>query len=199
MDMTQTFSGRKLGACTGTVQNQVAKAQADADRAIAQACREGVQRLVPELFFGTGAACEAHKGEFCGEVTKLAAGARDPAGFAALRARNANPSPAFAACNQDFAAVTRAACTRAGETRNLEFIASGHCDDDVRRLGEGGCRGRSFTSIEQSMRSVCSRYATITRGQGSAAAQPPVQPVAQPKPADPMQQGLDAVRKLLPF
>jgi hypothetical protein len=176
----------------------MAKAQADHAAQIADVCRQGVQSLTTELFFPPGAPCEAQRGEFCGEVSKAAASARDPAGYTALRKRNANLEPAFSACNQDLAGLAKAACSRAGETKNFEFIASGHCDDDVRRIGEAGCRGRSFTSIEASMRGVCSRYATITRGQATAtAAAPPAQ--ATPKAADPVQQGLDAVRRLLPF
>jgi len=199
VDMTQTFSGRRLGECAGTVQNQLAKAQAQNDSAIAEACRQGMQQLTTELFFQPGAVCAARKQEFCGEVSKLAASAREPAGHAALRARNANVGAAFAACNEDYAAVTRAACNRAGETRNFEFIGGGSCDDDVRRIGETSCRGRSFTAIEASMRGVCSRYAAITRGQPTATAAASPSPAAAPKAPDPVQQSLDAVRKLLPF
>jgi hypothetical protein len=199
MDMTQTFSGRRLGECTGTIQNQVAKAQADHAASMAETCRQGVQRLQPELFFQPGAPCESQKAEFCGEVSKLATSGRDPAGFAALRSKSANLEGAFTACNQNLAAVQKAACARASETRNLDFIAGGSCDEDVRRLGESGCRGRSFTSIEPTMRGVCSRYASITRGQGTATAAAAPVPAAAPKAADPVSQGLDAVRKLLPF
>jgi Protein of unknown function (DUF3617) len=199
MDMTQTFSGKKLGDCTGTIQNQVAKARSDADASLAEVCRGGVQKLMSDLFFGPGAACASQKAEFCSEVSKVAIAAREPAGHTALRARTHDPAGAFKACNQDFVAVNRAACAKAAETKNLEFIASGSCDDDVRRIGESGCRGRSFTSIEPSMRGVCSRYATITRGQGTTAAAATPQPAAAAKAPDSMQQGLDAVRKLLPF
>jgi hypothetical protein len=203
VDMTQTFSGRKLGDCTGTVQNQIAKAKADGEANLAEVCRQGIERLAPEYFFQQGGApCEAKRGEFCGEVTKVAASAREPSGYTAMMKRNGNAGTAFAACNQDFAATQRAACARAGEAKNLDFIASGACDDDVRRIGESSCRGRSFTAIEASMRGVCSRYAAVTRGQGtptSTAAASPTPAAQAPKPADPVQQGLDAVRKLLPF
>jgi hypothetical protein len=199
MDMTQTFSGKKLGDCTGTIQNQVAKARSDADASLAEVCRGGVQKLMTDMFFQPGAGCASQKAEFCGEVSKVATAAREPAGYTALRARTHDPAAAFKACNQDFAAVNRAACAKGAETRNLEFIASGACDDDVRRIGESGCRGRSFTSIEKSMHGVCSRYAAITRGQGTTAATAAPQPAATTKAPEPMQQGLDAVRKLLPF
>jgi hypothetical protein len=195
MNMTQTFSGRKLGPCTDTVQSQMARAQAEGAAAAAEACREATQGLIAELF-RPGAACASQRDAFCGEVTKVATAARDPSGHVALTKRNRNPGPAFETCNQDFAAVTRAACARAGETRNYEFVAGGSCDDDVRRIGDTSCRGRSFTAIEASMRSVCVRYAAINRGQPA-----PTTTAAQPAaaPRDGVQQGLDAVRKLLPF
>ena len=199
IDMTHRFSARRLGECTGTIQNQVAKLQAQGDAQVADACRQGLQQLTTQLYFGEGAVCGSRRAEFCAEVRKLAASARDPAGYTALRARSANAGPAFSACNQDFAAVTRAACGRASETRNFQFIASGSCDDDVRKLGETSCKGRSFTSIDESMRGVCSRYAAITRGQPGGTETASAQPAAAPKAPDPVQQGLDAVRKLLPF
>jgi hypothetical protein len=198
MDMTQTFSGRRLGECTGTVQTQMARMQAQGEAELAKVCREGAQKLVVELF-QPGGACEAKKSQFCAEVSTAAATAREPAGHTALRARNPNAAAAFAACKQDYAAVTRVACGRASETRNFEFIAGGACDDEVRRLGSVSCRGRSFTSIDESMRGVCARYASITRGQPTASAAASPQPVAAPKAADPVSQGVDAVRKLLPF
>ena len=203
MDMTQTFSGKKLGECAGTLQNQVAKIQSDHAANMEQMCRKGVEGLATHLFVGPGAMCEDRKAQFCGEVKKVAASARDPAGYDALRKRNSSPQGAFAACNEDYAAIGQAACSRAAETRNLAFIASGACDEDVRRLGDTGCRGRSFTSIEPAMRGLCSRYATVTRGQGQpVAAQAPAAPATAavvPKAADPVQQGLDSVRKWLPF
>ena len=107
-----------------------------------------------------------------------------------------DPTEAFARCGQDFGSVAKVACARGVETRDWAFVSGGTCDADVRVVGEANCKGRSFTGMDRGVVPLCSRYASLVRGQPAATA------TAAPTPAkapDPVQEGVNALKKLLPF
>lgn len=227
MEMTQTFSGRKVGACTDESEKMVATAKAAGDAQMATICGQGMDTLQYELFVGKDAACKAQTKAFCDKVGGLGRDMREPATFKAVVAKSSMDyvQGSFRGCNVSLVETTKAACSKAASTRDWAFVGNGVCDDDVRAAGPTYCKGRDYYLVERSLTSLCNRYARLTRGPGAVAAGgEPVAPGAtsatgtagapqapapgatpQPAPtqaapkADPVQQGVDALRKLLPF
>ncbi len=207
-EMRQTMQGRRIGACTDQSQQAVAAMKKQGDDMAAQGCAQMAATLNPDPFFGPNASCAAHKQVFCNNVKTVAAKARKSTGY---RDAVGNGGPyvekGFAACGEDLAATRLAACADGVATRNWSFVANGTCDADVRTVGESNCKGRSFTGMDRSLVPLCSRYASLMRGnagmaaqdaQGQAAARAAA---AQPQPSqqNPIDAGVNAVRKLLPF
>ena len=212
MEMAMDYSGTRVGNCTSTVKQDVAAMKAQSDKSVADTCRDGMDRLMWQMFFEPKALCAGQRDAFCGAVTKAAQSMQEPAQYTQMTGRNPDLATSFGKCGQNLAATTRATCARATGARNWQFVGSGHCDDDVRAQGPMHCAGRGG-SPDPAFYALCSRYVTITRG-GAAGApensaiqpgmQPGMQPSTQPAatappPQDPMQQGIDKVRKLLPF
>ena len=127
---------------------------------------------------------------------------REPKAYAAYRQQGVgDPTEAFARCGQDFGSVAKVACARGVETRDWTFVSGGTCDADVRVVGEANCKGRSFTGMDRALGPLCSRYASLVRGAHQAddvAAVAPAAPRAA-TPVNPVEDGINAVRKLLPF
>ena len=202
VDMTQTYSGKRVGNCTSTVKADIKAIEDQSKQSIAQLCKSGMDGLQWQLFVEPKAVCAAQKAEFCGAVSAKARAMHEPTEYLAAARKYPDLGNAMTKCGENLAGVTKAACARGMETRNWTFIGAGHCDDDVRMVGAANCKGRSFTSVPGGMGPVCSRYATIARGgQGSSdsfdAANAP--PAAPPPPADPVTDSVNTLRKLLPF
>lgn len=203
MDMTQTLSGKRVGNCTDTSKEAIAGIKAENAAAVAQSCQQLMTQLAPEGFFGEGAPCKAQQHDYCNRVAGLATSARSPAGW---RSVGAQASPvvlqrAFGACGQDYAATRVAACSSGVASREWGFVGSGQCDDDVRVQGDANCKGRSFTGMDRALGPLCSRYASLVRGQpvqGNVAVAAPVTPPAAVQ-ANPVEESVNALRKLLPF
>ena len=188
MDMTQTFSGRRLGQC-----NYEAPAQAS------QATKQACQSLVDALNWGgittEGAPCAGSKPALCRKVGALAQELRDPARLLAAEQRYGdNLRMAFDACGQNLDASLTTACQRAISARNWSFVET-HCEADARRLAAERCQGRSYTAVMQSeWASICRRYppTASTPVPAPAPAQAPVWqtgPAPQTAPAPVWQSG----------
>ncbi|MCC7328399.1 MAG: DUF3617 family protein [Burkholderiales bacterium] len=217
MEMTQKFSGRKVGTCTDQSEQMVASAKAAGDAQVAQICSLGMEQLQSVYFVGKNAACANQQKAFCDKVGGIAREVHDPAAHRrATSTYKTTIADAFKACGQDFAAVTTQACTKAAGARDWAFVGGGYCDAEVRAVGDANCRGRSFTGMDRNLVPLCTRYANLSRGGGATAAgtdsfapasaqpRPAQQPAAQaqqpaaqpPAQSDPVKQGLDALRKL---
>ena len=199
MEMTQSFTGHKVGTCTDTSAQAIASLKAQGDDALEQTCSNGLQRLEPDLFVGTGAPCKTRQKQFCDKVGGIAGTARTAAGFRAASAQvpAAMLTRAFAACGQDFEAVRKSACANGVSTRDWTMVGSGQCDADVRAQGDLNCKGRSFTGSDPALGPLCNRYAALTRGaedSDEAANTPP-----PARKANPVEEGVNQLRKLLPF
>ncbi len=215
MNMIQTFAGKKVGACTDESAKMVASAQATGAAEIAKVCVEMTDKLYYQAFFDKGAVCETRKQAFCDTVGGMSRDLREPAAFKTVLARTSMDAMqgSFRGCNVDFAATSAAACGKATAAKDWQFVGNGACDDDVRTAGATYCKGRDYYLVDKSLTWLCNRYARVTRGPGMAAggagsmpaaapaaqAQAPTAAPAEPAKADPMKQGVDALRKLLPF
>jgi hypothetical protein len=204
MDMTMTYSGARAGSCTSTIRQDIATMQAKSDKLAADACREGLDRLQWQMFLADGAACGAQKGEFCQAVARAAQTMKDPAQYTAMKNKNSDLKTTFAKCNVNFDATTRAAAAEAVKRRNWTFVGGGDCDPEVLQQGPLLCQPKAGSSPDAELYPLCARYVTLTRGNasavppGAAASPQPARAPAAPAP-DPVQSGIDAVRKLLPF
>ena len=76
MEMTQKFSGRKVGTCTDQSEQMVASARAAGDAQMGQICDRGIDQLQSELFVGKDAACASQQKAFCDKVGGIAREAR---------------------------------------------------------------------------------------------------------------------------
>jgi len=211
MDMTMTYAGTRAGRCVSTIKQDVAVAKAQGDKMLAESCRDALDRLQWQLWLNEPkATCAGGKAEFCGAVGRAAQSMRDPAQYTSIVGKNPDVKTSYEKCGQDFIATTKAACARGVDTRNWSFVASGRCDDEVKTLGDANCKGRSFTAIPRDLSPLCSRYASVVRtgvaGESGDAAQrtaapAPVSAAApkQPSAADAVQEGVNSLRKLLPF
>ena len=167
MNMVQNFSGKKVGTCTDTSAQTIAKIEADGAAQMARICAEAMESLTAEHFVGKGAACASQAKAFCDKVGGIAAGGRTPAGYRAAVGRPGGAlivRNAFAACKQDFNAMQTAACSAGVSSREWGFVGSGACDADVRKQGEPLCKGRAFTGMDRAIVPLCSRYAALSRG-----------------------------------
>ena len=203
MDMTQTYSGKRVGNCTSTAKADAKAMEDKGKQSVADACKSGLENLQPSFFLEPKALCAAQKGEFCGAVSAKARAMHEPAEYQTAIHRYVELGTTMSKCGENLPVVTKAACARGMETRNWPFIGSGNCDDDVRVMGDANCKGRGFTGIPGGMGPVCSRYAMLARGNPAAmdAGDPrpkAAAPVSAPAP-DPVSDGVNQLRKLLPF
>ena len=210
MEVTQVFSGRKVGACTDQTEQIVAKAKSDMDVQVAKNCTEGLERLHAQLFFGQGAMCAGQQKQFRDKVQQLSTTMREPAGFRDAQKKYGAQmlQDAFQASNVNYQLTAQTACDRAVGSKDYAFLGSGNCDENVKRLGPVHCQGRDYYLVDRNLIPLCNRYSYLIKGsvpaggmpgaasQGSA---PPQQAAQEPPKADPVKQGVDAVRKLLPF
>ena len=199
-DMTQTVSGKKVGNCTSTMKQDLAKAQAqvaEANVQVAQMCEAGLTQLNWQLYEPNGP-CAERRADFCPAVTKAAYAASEPAGYAKAR-KETMLAEAMGKCGKDFAVVTQAACGKGMETRDWAFVGSGACDDNVRTVGEANCKGRSFTGMDRGMVPLCSRYASLMRGNAATPVSTAAPPPAQPTATDAISESVNKLKKLLPF
>jgi hypothetical protein len=217
LEMTMASSGRKIGACTDQSEQVVANAKAQGQAEIAKVCADASDKFHYQ-FFAQGQLCEGHRKQFCDRITGLAPGMMKSAGFRAAVEKPGMDAVrgSFDACaagsqRLDFDATARAACGDAVATRDWGFLGIGVCDAQVMEVAPSQCTGRDYYKVDRSLVPLCNRYAMLSRGRGGQpmqAVQPvqsgqPMQP-AQPAQAeaqkpDAVKQGIDAVRKLLPF
>lgn len=205
MEMKQAFSGRKVGACTDQSEKVVAGAVAEGQAAQAKACADGLAGLYAPMFYGQGAMCGDQQKLFSDRVATIA---RDGATYRAAYRKVGGQvlGDAFTATGQDRAAARKLACASGVGGGDWSFVGSGECDDDVRQYGPRHCGDRS-RSPEPVFFPLCSRYVALTRGKpddaaaaaAAAASSRAPAPPAKPTTDDAVKQGLDAVRKLLPF
>ncbi|MFO1311283.1 MAG: DUF3617 family protein [Burkholderiales bacterium] len=220
LQMTMTSQGKRIGACTDQTEQYVANAKAQGQAEIAKVCGEASEKFYYSMF-SQGQVCESQRKAFCDKVGAMAPGMMKPAGFRAAVDKPGvdNVRGAFDVCKPlvarlDFKATANAACGEAAGTADWGFLGNGACDGQLMQYAPQKCVGRDYYTVDKSLVPMCNRYAMLTRGnapgaaQGSAQGGAPGQPAqaqptqaAQPQPAqpDPIKQGVDAVRKLLPF
>lgn len=204
MTMVQTFSSKRIGTCTDQTEQVIAKIDADSKAMVAKTCAEGMETLEPTLFEGSNP-CAGQRKQFCDKAGAVLGEMRQPAGFTAARRKYPNTlQRAFQSCNLNYASVRMSACQAAAAQRNWSFVGSGNCDEEVMSNAPRYCNVGPNKSPDEQYQALCARYAALTRGtrtagEGTPGSAPGQPATAKPAAPDPLQSGMDAVRKLLPF
>jgi hypothetical protein len=202
VDMTQSFSGKRLGACT------FEDPKKKHDTMVAQQCDAAIEQMQTVMFTMDGSPCKDRKPEFCSRVSRLAQDMREPQTYRATGQKRSDWPSLMRVCNLDPAAVTKQVCARSLDKRDYAFTAQ-YCEDDARALAKQQCEGRDYTAAMSSeFAPICRKYAASRGGRsytaqprsaGTAPAPPPT-PAQQPGATDAIKQGTtDALKKLLPW
>lgn len=157
MDMTTTYSSKRIGSCTYEDPSKKAKEQIDA--ASASACRERMDSMEWQIFVGKDASeyCKPYRKEFCGKVSKVSDKMRDPANY---NSKTKNWKEAAEACGQKTEAVLKEACGRAGNSQNWEFVAD-NCEAEAKAISQQHCEGRDYTTrMSSAYAPICNKYAS---------------------------------------
>jgi hypothetical protein len=198
VDMTQTFSGRKVGNCAyEDPANKQQEMMAQHNATMAKECRKSIDELQPTLFTMENSPCADFKPEFCARVGKVASQMRDPAGFRSYAGKDWQGS--LQACGQDPLAVRRDACNAANGKRDWSFV-SDHCEDTAKALARQHCEGRSYTAAMSSEYApICARYAA-NQGGRSYTATPTAATTEQKSGAkETLKKGSEKLKKFLKF
>jgi hypothetical protein len=189
VDMTQNFSGRRIGTCT---YEDPKKKQ---DALMAQQCVQALDRMNSYAFTMEQSPCKAQKPEFCARVAKLAQEMQEPPTYRATLQKRSDWPQMMQACGQDTTPVTGAACQRAIGGKDYTFLGD-FCEPDARALAAQHCTGRDYTALMSSEYApLCRRFAAGTRP-AAPAARPAATPAppAQPTSPSPQAEVTDAAK-----
>jgi hypothetical protein len=115
MDVTQTFSGKKVGSCNAGDQEK--KMQAQIDAAKAESCGEAQKNLNSALF-APGQFCADQKPQFCAKVSQVAKEMQEPENYRSVRSKYPDLDGSLKLCGQDPAKLNAAVCKRAADKKN---------------------------------------------------------------------------------
>jgi hypothetical protein len=192
MDMTQTFSGRKVGTCTYKDPTAVGKEMlAKHEASMAEECRRHAERLEYQVFNGDLVpACKPYKKDFCNRVTRLSKDMDTASGFRTEADKGRDYQNIFATCGLDFAKTTESACLDGKNKKDWDFIGR-HCPVEAKAIAQEQCAGRDYTAV------MSGPYATICR---QHAANQMRRDSREVQPADAVKEGVkSSLKKLLPF
>jgi hypothetical protein len=113
MDMTQTYSGKRVGNCTSTAKADAKAMEDKSKQSVAEACRSGLENLQAPYFLEPRALCAAQKAEFCGAVSAKAKAMHEPAEFQAAVHKYVDLGGTMSKCGENLPAVAKVACARA--------------------------------------------------------------------------------------
>jgi len=198
MNMTQTFSGRKVGSCT--YEDPARKQQemmAQSDAMMAKECRKSIDELQSVMFTMDGSPCTKLKPDFCAKVGKVSAEMRDSAGFRKYAGKDWQGS--MQACGQDPGAFRREVCKASLAKRDWGFVGE-QCEEDAKALAKQHCEGRAYTAAMASEYApICSRYAADLGGRSYTAMPASTGAEQKPSTTDAIKKGTDKLKKFLKF
>ena len=200
MDMTQKFSGKRIGTCKYEEPAAVVKKyQEQADKQKQMSCKQSIDELNAYIFTMKDSPCAAQKPEFCKRVSALSQQMREPDGYEATIRKHSNWQELMRACNQDPAAVTRSVCKRATDTRKWEFVAA-QCAAESKVLAKKNCEGRDYTeAMESEFAPICRRYAAASLNKSGSSKAKAGKKESAPSATDVVKDEAKKLRKLLPF
>lgn len=175
VDMTQTWSGKKLGACEAVdVAAASAAAQKQAAEMQAQSCKS-MQQARYWQGFDKGGPCEAQRKDFCADMngTLRTLGTAD--GYAKNRG-GAGLEGAFGFCGIATTGILPAACKDGVTSANWQFVAD-NCPAEAQTAAATNCEGRSYTVVMSGPYGpVCQKYAADRWNNNKRTAAAPANP-----------------------
>jgi hypothetical protein len=216
VDMTQSFSSRKVGGCK---YEDLGKKYAEQhNQMMAKECAKAVDEMNWALISMDHSPCADRKPEFCKRVSAVTAGMRDPAGYSAGAQKNREWREWAKACGQDPQALTAEVCKKGVSGKDWNFVAS-HCTGEAKAIAAQQCAGRDYTAAMASEYApICRRYAAspgrdyTAQPVDAAKAQPqqsapvqtqgaqnPSQPQQKPSSGDQVKEGVNKLKKFLKF
>lgn len=166
VDMTQSWSAKRVGSCTPTdTAALVAASETASAKALVQGC-EPMMGVYYVQAFEKGGQCESQRKAFCTRVDKESSAMSQPEAYARtmgqVGASGQGSSPfegALKFCGaRSLAVITVAACKNAVSGNNFNFIAD-YCPAEATTLAATNCEGRSYTTVMQGPYGrICSKY-----------------------------------------
>ncbi len=199
MDITQTFSGKKVGSCTyEDPGKKVEQMQSQTKAMMAKECDKQIEQLNPMMVFGghdlpdSALYCKDRKDDFCAQSAKVAKQMREPSAYSDANRKYPNWREAMKACGTDPASVSGPVCKAAVDKKDWPFVGD-NCPDEGRAVALKNCTGMDYTAMMSSpYREVCQKY-----GADLAKKQVNEKPAAQPAAATPKSdkdKAVDAVK-----
>lgn len=194
IDMTQNFSGKKIGSCT--YEDMGKKMVAQQQAMTAEMCRKSIDDMQWVVFKDDTQfeACKPFKKEFCTRVNKTATGMHDPAGFRAVVEKQSDWQNLLGTCAVDTQPLLTDACNKGKAAQDWKFIAD-YCPADAKVLAAEHCAGRDYTAM------MIGPYAPLCRGIGRQQAQQeqPAMPTKEDAIKAGVSESVNKFKKLLPF
>lgn len=172
--MKMSSKGKRIGSCDASkMKKQVAAVQAQANAALAQACADVPEQMLPAQLAALN--CDAkYKKQLCDRFgTK--------AGFRTVASRQSMGEPTLDSgtlpevakfCGVQAEAVREHLCTEADKGQDLDFIGE-QCPALAQPIAQRECAGRGFTSPPaEKYQAFCNNYAHSTMQDGAKEATP---------------------------
>lgn len=145
VDMTQTFSGKKVGTCT--YEDLGKKAVAQQQAMTAEMCTKAIEEVSPLAFdsktFGT--TCDSFKPKFCSRVKDLEKSMHTTAGYTETRKQYPAIGDAMTLCAINQTALLPELCQTALKGQEWNFLAAS-CPAETKIAAQEHCAGRDYTS-----------------------------------------------------
>ena len=199
VDMTQNFSGKRIGTCT--YEDQGKKMLAMQEKMTADMCKQSIDKLEWRVFSNDPtwaqqfAVCKPYKKDFCARVTKVSGDLRALDGFKTFTTDHRDWKDLLATCDIASDKVLVEICKKASDAKDWDVVGE-HCPVEAKALAAEHCAGRDYTAMMVGpYGALCQRYAK------------------RPDPTDPKQalptkedvikggvnEGVNQLKKLLPF
>ncbi len=199
VDMTQNFSGKRIGTCA--YEDPGKKYAAMQQKYTDEMCRQSIDRLEWRVFSDDPqwaqqfAVCKPYKKEFCARVTKIAGDMRALDGFKNFTDEHKDWKDLFATCGIDSDKLLVDICRKATDAKDWEVVVN-YCPGEAKAAAAEHCAGRDYTAMMVGpYGALCQRYAKRPA--------PNMAPETAPTKEDLIKQGVDEgvnkLKKLLPF
>jgi len=195
IDMTQSFSGKRIGSCT--YEDLGKKYLAQQEVATAEMCRKGVSDLEWRMFNEGAlqqqfAVCKPFKKEFCARVDKVAADLHNPKGFHEFADKRSDWKDLLDSCGIDKQALLADLCKKSVDAQDWNVVAS-NCPGEAKTLAAEHCAGRDYTAM------MVGPYAPLCRGVGREPTANAQAPTKEDLIKGGVNEGVNKLKKLLPF
>lgn len=199
VDMTQNFSGKRIGSCT--YEDQGKKMLAMQEKMTADMCKQSIDKLEWRVFSNDPtwseqfAVCKPYKKDFCARVTKVSTDMRKLDGFKKYTNDHRDWKDLFATCDIASDKLVVEVCKQAVDVKDWEIVAD-NCPVEAKALAAEHCAGRDYTAMMSgTYGGLCQRYARRPESNDLQQAVPTKEEAIK----NGVNEGVNKLKKLLPF